>query len=339
MIDLLLPRAPLGLLPVVLFLSALVYLDSYKLVRRRAVLTVLCIGGVGAGAGYWINVAILGRFDIELITFSRYLAPVIEEILKGLIVVALIRFHRVGFPVDAAIFGFAAGTGFAIVENIYYLSVLADAHIAVWIVRGLGTAIMHGGATAIFAIIAHTLTEQRGAIGLKTLAPGFAIAILIHSAFNHFLFAPVLSTIGILVALPPLIIYVFNRSEDSLRQWMAIDFDADAELLRLINSGEFSESKLGSYLTMLRERFRPEVIADLLCYVRLHVELSMRANALLMLRESGLDAPVDPDVKSMLEELEYLENSIGKTGQLAIKPFLRMSSRDLWQIYILRKEQ
>ncbi len=77
-------------------------------------------------------------------------------------------------------------------------------------------------------------------------------------------------------------------------------------------------------------------MADLLCYVRLHVELSMRANALLMLRESGLDAPADPDVKSMLEELKYLEGSIGRTGQLAVKPFLRLTSRDLWQIYILR---
>jgi hypothetical protein len=29
--------------------------------------------------------------------------------------------------------------------------------------------------------------------------------------------------------------------------------------------------------------------------------------------------------------------SIGKTGQHALKPFLRLSSRDLWQLYMLGK--
>jgi hypothetical protein len=39
----------------------------------------------------------------------------------------------------------------------------------------------------------------------------------------------------------------------------------------------------------------------------------------------------------MLEELKYLEKSIGRTGQMAVKPFLRMSSRDLWQLYMLEE--
>ena len=45
--------------------------------------------------------------------------------LKALIVVVLIRTHRIGFLVDAAILGFAVGTGFALVENLYYLRLAA----------------------------------------------------------------------------------------------------------------------------------------------------------------------------------------------------------------------
>ena len=40
---------------------------------------------------------------------------------------------------------------------------------------------------------------------------------------------------------------------------------------------------------------------------------------------------------TLSQELEYLEGSIGKTGQLAMKPFLQVSRKDLWQLYMLGK--
>lgn len=334
MVDLIL-RGSVGLLPVLIFLAVLVYLDSYKLVRFRAVLIAIAAGGLSAGVSYFANDLALQATGLSITPFSRYISPLIEEVFKGAILVYLIRKHRIGFPVDAAIFGFAAGTGFAMIENLYYLGMMSNAHIAVWIVRGFGTAIMHGGATAIFGIVAHTLAEEKQSTGLAVLLPGFLVAAVVHSAFNHFLFAPVLSTLGILVLLPPLLIFVFQRSEASLKKWLAIDFDADTELLELINSGDFSDSKVGHYLNSIREHFKPEVLFDLLCYLRLHVELSMRSTGMLMLRESGFDVPADDEVKGMLEELRYLEKSIGPTGQRAVRPFLRMTSRDLWQLYML----
>ncbi len=75
----------------------------------------------------------------------------IEELLKAAVIVVLMRTHRIGFPVDAAICGFAVGTGFAVVENLYFLHAMPDAGMGTWIVRGFGTAFMHGGVTAIFA--------------------------------------------------------------------------------------------------------------------------------------------------------------------------------------------
>jgi len=337
MLENLIPRASVGLLPVAVFLAALVFYDSYKLVRLRAVLLTIAAGAVAAVASYFANIWLLDSSGIEFVTFSRFVSPIVEEILKSLIVVYLIRSSRIGFPVDAAIFGFAAGSGFAVVENVYYLGVLSEAHIAVWVVRGFGTAIMHGGAVAIFGMLTHTICEERQSTKPWMFLPGLAAAIVIHSVFNQFLFAPVLSTVGILVLLPPIIMFAFDQSERSLRKWMEVDFNADTELLELINSGQFSDSKVGQYLGAVRDRFRGEVIADMFCYLRLHVELSMRASGMLMLRESGFDIAPDPEIKGMLEELRFLERSIGKTGQMAMKPFLRLSSRDLWQLYMLEE--
>lgn len=328
-------HALLGLLPVSCFLATLVLLDSYKLVRIRWVLSTIGLGCLAAVLSYSINAAGLQWLDIEFVSYTRYVAPFAEEALKSLVIVVLMRHNRIGFLVDAAIFGFAVGTGFAILENLFYLRLLPDTGLGTWIVRGFGTAFMHGGSTAIFAVVSHALVGQKTTLGAIAFLPGFVVASLTHSVFNHFFFSPILNTLAVLVALPILLMIVFQHSERSVADWLGASFDADAELLQLINSGEFSSSKAGLYLHSLKEKFEGPVVADLLCYLRLHIELSIRAKGLLMMRESGFMNKTGEETKAKLEEMKYLEKSIGATGKLALKPFIRMSREDLWQFYML----
>ena len=239
---------------------------------------------------------------------------------------------------DAAIFGFAVGTGFALVENLLYLHQSPDAALGVWIVRGFGTAIMHGGTTALFAVMGLARLEKGGpSKGQARLLIGFALAVALHSAFNHFFLSPVLSTVGILGVLPPVLHAAFARSERAVGEWLGQGFDADTEMLELINSGRLSDSPVGQYLHTMKDRFHGPVVADLLCYLRLYTELALRAKGILMMRENGFDIPVDDATRAKFAEMRYLETSIGKTGLLAIEPMLHMSHKDLWQLYMLGK--
>ena len=113
--------------------------------------------------------------------------------------------------------------------------------------------------------------------------------------------------------------------------------DADRHLLELRDSGRFSESPHGKYLYALRERFSGEVVADLLCYLRLHVELALRAKGVLMMRENGIEVPIEEATREKFEEMRYLEGAVGRTALRAVKPLLHMSRRDLWQLYMLGK--
>ena len=330
-------RPLLGLAPVACFLGALVALDSYKLVSLKAVLAVLAAGAAMAGVAYAINGEILARVDVDFVAFTRYGAPVIEEVLKAAIVVLLVRTHRIGFLVDAAIVGFAAGTGFALVENLLYLRIAPEASLGSWLVRGFGTAIMHGGATAIFAVMGLAMVERAGRASLVSFAPGFAAAVALHSAFNHFFFSPFVSTIGIAVVLPLILQVVFSRSEAAVGRWLGTGFDADTEMLELIGSGKLSDSPVGRYLHQLKEKFQGPVVADLLCYLRLHTELALRAKGILMMRENGFEVPIDAPTREKFTEMRYLEKSIGATGRRALSPMLHMSHKDLWQLYMLGK--
>lgn len=324
----------LGLLPVCCFLAGLVYLDSYKLVPIRWVLTVIVLGCGTAVLSYPVNLVGLEWVGIEFTAYTRYFAPFVEEALKALVIIMLMRHNRVGFLVDAAILGFAVGAGFAIFENMFYIRIVPETQLGTWIVRGFGTAIMHGGATAIFAVTTHAIAGHNQTIGKAAVLPGFLIASITHSVFNHFFFSPIVNTLVVLLCLPLLLVAIFDRSERAVADWLGMGFDADTKLLQLINSGEFSASKAGLYLHSLREKFEGPIVADLLCYLRLHTELSIRAKGLLMMHESGFANKTGEETKAKLEELKYLEGSIGTTGKLAIKPFMQMSQKDLWKFYL-----
>ena len=314
----------LGFLPVALFLLTLVYLDSYKLVQLRTLVILIIVGcaiaAVSLALNDWLLFAGLNRRVL-----TRFVAPVIEEILKAIPIFWMLRSRRIGFLIDAAICGFAVGSGFALAENLYYLSTLASAPPALWVVRGFGTAVMHGGTTAIFAIVGKS---KRAFVGL-------VLAMVLHSLFNHFILSPPLTTLIIVLVFPPLMLLAFSQSERSLRDWLGTGFDLDAELLKAMRSGEFAESNPGQYLQSLRDHFDGAALADMLCYLQLNAELSLRAKGVLMLRESGFPVSKDAEVTEKLTELRFLKESIGKTGELALAPLLHHTPQDLWQLQVL----
>ena len=322
--------------PVLLFLGALVLIDSYKLVALRAVLVAVVAGAVAGLVAYAVNVWLRPTLGMDLARYSSYVAPVVEETLKAAYLVYLLARNRVGFVVDAAILGFAIGTGFAFLENVYYLRVSPEATIWTWIVRGFGTAVMHGGATAILAMVTRAL-HNRVAASFRPhlLLPGLVVAVVLHSFYNQFIVQPLLVTALIMLIFPYAIIGVFQLSEKETRAWLGSGFDTDQELLRAMRLGQTAETPVGQYLTTLRSRFSPEVIVDMMCLLRLRAELGIRAKGLLMIREAGFDKPPDPSVRETFVEMKYLEKSIGRTGMLALNPFMHTSTRDLWELNML----
>ena len=329
-------RAPIALVPVLLFLAALLQCDSYKLLRLRTVLAIVAAGALAAGAGYLVNNQAYASFAGSFEAYSRYVSPWIEELLKAVCLMFLIRTRRVGLAVDAGIAGFALGTGFALVENLYYLASRPDTVLAVQVIRGFGTAIMHGGTATVFAMISVTLYERRPSGGPQLLLPGLLAAVALHTAFNALLVRPAIATLAILLALPLVIYLVFQRSERNLRQWLDADLDANVRLLEQIQSGAFLDTPGGRYLESLRDRFHGEVLADMLCYLRLHGELALRAKGILLMHESGLEEPpIDAETHAQLVEIAALERAIGRTGRLALRPLVLATGKDLWQLTLL----
>ena len=132
-------------------------------------------------------------------------------------------------------------------------------------------------------------------------------------------------------------IAVFDRSRKATREWLSAGFTSDLDFLSTILAGDVAATRAGEYLRSLTSRFPGPVVADMLCLIRINLELSLRGKGVLVAREAGLDLPVGADVRANLEELKYLEKAVGPTGLLAIGPLLKSSRRDLWHLYMLEE--
>jgi protease PrsW len=334
-------RAAMALGPVLLFLLALHLLDSYKLVRPRRILLGLIGGGAMGLVGYLVNSTLLELTGMDHLPFAYGIAPVVEEILKASLVFWFLKSGRAGFLVDAAILGFAVGAGFSLLENLYYLSRIPDAPLIVWAIRGFGTALMHGGCTAIFAVAARSLARRWSGSLLRAAWPGLMIAALLHAGFNRAMIQPIITTLILLLVLPATFWFVYRRGEKYLREWVGRGFDRDQELLTLIKEGRVVDSPLGRYLISLKASFRSDTVADMLCLLRLQAELSIIAKGSLLLRQHGFpDKPGQNKNQELLEklaEVRWLEQSVGRAGLLALRPVSHCSDRRRWQRHFLRE--
>jgi RsiW-degrading membrane proteinase PrsW (M82 family) len=328
----------IALLPVIVLVVVLFRLDSHRLLGTHFMARVFLAGALSAVVCYWINAFALEFITLDFEGYSRYIAPLIEETVKASILIYLFRTNRIGFLIDAGILGFAVGAGFSFVENIWYLHLASDAHYGVWMVRGFGTAIMHGGATALFAIVSETMTERHLKMNFLYYVPGLIVAFLLHSIFNHFPISPVLSTAVTLLILPTILFLLFERNETTIHNFLEMDFAAHRKLLKQIDHGIFTGCEAGRFLKDMQEKLEAPVAAEMMEYFHLHTELVLNAESILLAREKGVDVDIGAEIQEKLDRMHKLEDHIGKAGLRTLRPHLQFTAKDMWEIHLLEDE-
>jgi RsiW-degrading membrane proteinase PrsW (M82 family) len=175
--------AAIAIIVPLLALAAALMLDRQ---RGQLIAVVLALGW---GLGCTLIAAPVNGWWLEAYGFASLAvvgAPIIEEVLKAAALPVLIAARRATWFVDGALLGLAAGTGFAIRENLLYLRAApAGTDVSLALARVTSTNLMHAGCTAIVgAGIAVTIVLpcwRRVLIGLACLATSMSL----HSAFNR----------------------------------------------------------------------------------------------------------------------------------------------------------
>lgn len=142
------------------------------------------------GAAMFMLVSLLNRnlLRLELVeqlTLVQFIAPITEEILKGLLFVYLFRKINFTYFVDGAIYGFAVGIGFAVLENYEYIANFESAALSIAIGRVVSTNLIHASATALVGIAFGLARFQKGFRLVGQILAGLLVAMALHVMFNN----------------------------------------------------------------------------------------------------------------------------------------------------------
>ena len=327
-----------ALLPVVIYIAAVYFLDNFSLISvKRLLLLVLC-GMVAA-------LACFGLFRLTGLVLpegvSDFVNPVVEEAVKAVPLLILARRKRIAFFIDSVICGAAVGGGFSILENVFYLLLGEGMSMGTVLFRGLEVALIHMGCSAIVAaalMFAVRLAGRRRArLEVKrkdVLMAAFLLlaAPALHVAHNTFHFNPLLQFVVVFGSMAGLLVWTYQYDGDMIHRWLDKGLDKQVALLRAIREGHLGETRTGAFLLSVKDSFPPEVFFDVICYVKLNVELSVAAKSRFMLREAKLDIPLDEEqaltLLDQFEEYQLLEKRLGQSARMIIAPVVKFYPAD-----------
>ena len=340
-----------ALLPVVIYIFVVYQIDNFSLISvKRLVLLILC--------GMLTALLCFGIFQLtgEMLAdeHSDYLNPVMEEVVKGLPLLYLASRKKIVFFIDSVICGAAVGGGFSILENIFYL-LLGDGITGMGTVlfRGLEVALIHMGCSAIVAaglmLVIRLIERSRSKLDLKKSDIAMSVFLLLeapvlHVCHNAFHFNPLMQFIFVFGTMGGLLMWTYYYDVDMIHRWIDKGLDKQFALLDSIKSGQLDNTQTGKFLVSIKEKFPPEDFFDIICYVQLHVELSVAAKSRVMVRESGLvkDLPLSDENKTLIlsqyEEYKLLEKRLGKAARMTIAPVVKYYPADYKALEDLRAE-
>ncbi|GAA3650744.1 PrsW family intramembrane metalloprotease [Nonomuraea antimicrobica] len=190
----------LALAPVPLLLAAVLALDRMEPEPRSnlifafawgAGIAVLVAGVINSlNLHYIIDTAKLSEASARNIA-ATFGAPVVEETMKGLVLLGLLKFRRAELdgPTDGVIYASMVGLGFAMSENVsYYLGALSTSGVkglAVTVVlRGVLSPLAHPLFSSMIGVAVAYAAQRRGPERVTYVLVGWSAAMILHGLWN-----------------------------------------------------------------------------------------------------------------------------------------------------------
>ena len=333
-----------ALVPVLAMLAVFVWLDAFRLMNLKEILILLMLGAIGALAAWPVSGRLLDTLPIGFSLYSRFVAPWIEEAIKAVIMIGLFRMNRIGYKLDAVISGFAIGAGFSVVENIIYLTIFPHYGTGTWLVRGFGTAIMHGTTLAVLATVAHEFAERETReaaadfdFSLMWFVPGYGVAVALHIAFNQFPYRPMIAMMAAILVAPIALILILNLGTAEAQRWLAAECAEHHAQLEALRGGRWPNGQAGAKIAALAERLDAESAKRISRYWELQAWLVAQAEEVMMEEAAG-DAEFDASaVQAAFAEAEGLKRALGRSTFAALEALLPFSRNDYWEVSELRQ--
>jgi RsiW-degrading membrane proteinase PrsW (M82 family) len=309
--------------------------DLYKTGTFRFVVLSFLWGTVAFAIVAFINRMLIGNNIFERLTVLQFIAPFEEEILKGLILIYLIRRPQFTYFVDGAIYGFAVGIGFAVVENYDYILETTSGALDVAIGRVISTNLIHATGSAIVGIAAGLARFSRGSGRILRVIAGLILAILLHTGFNNLvtrvesgwllIYAAVVGIAGV------------GAIWASIRRGLAEEKAWIEETLGMADRVTASEaavvhriSDLDAILKPLAMRFGEEKASQIEEFLFMQARLGILRKTLEKLPDESLLESTRVEITQIQQEMDAARRSVGSITMMYLRSIFPETDISLW---------
>jgi RsiW-degrading membrane proteinase PrsW (M82 family) len=313
--------------------------DLYSTGSRNVI-----IGSFGWGIFAFILASTLNRYLINTVGVDwfmlvRFIAPVEEEIFKGLILLFLVRRRQFSNFVDGAIYGFAIGIGFAVIENWeYLLSSDQNVQLMVAVVRVISTNLMHAAGSSIIGVaMGRSRLKDRTGQVLFAIG-GLLLSGTLHVIFNVVSNIPNVSTIIVIITITLIGLFSYAFIFDQIRRGLKDNKAAIERKLGMVDRVTAGETKAVLNLENIEEVFNDLAVmfgpekAE-------HMETLLKKQALLGILRRNQDEMQDlalletnrKEMDAVRSEMDDLREMIGAYPMLFLRGVFPEEESPMWE--------
>ena len=318
------------------FLYFIHWLNFFETHKARYIVLGLIWGAFSVEFSYLVDHPI--RLVLGMPFVATHLAPTVEEVFKSLVLLYLVRRADTASFVDGAVYGFATGVGFAIAENMLYLSrVDLDTGLVVGTLRAFAASILHGSTTAIVGMAVAGFPLGRIKHPLLAWVIGLAVAISIHTAFNNTAFhtfafgqtgfiAIACIAFAALILACSAIVWGLRLERRRLRKSLGMKSGVSRGEAMLVQRAEDFDDLLAPIEERFGEVKREQVSNALL----LSAQLAMKQELIRKTRDPEMRAELAPQITELKRELKQARNDVGIYIMSYVRSIVPKTTWSLW---------
>jgi len=322
-----------------LYLYAMNALDLYKMGNFRWIIGCVFAGGVAYGLAYVTNkFVILDNALLDRSAIVRYFAPFSEEIFKALLLIYLVRRPNFTYFVDGAIYGFAAGIGFAVFENWEYILGYGDAGMTVAITRIISVNLIHAASSAMVGIAFGLSRFERSFKKLRTILVGFALAMLLHGFFNNLVdrnliqgLLELIVGVGVSFGAAIIIGVMIKRGLAHEKVWIEEKLGAADRVTEREAAVVHRMEDLGELLEPIYDKFGSEKGDACKKFLSTQAKLGIMWKTLDKLPDEKMRAGVESQMDKIRADMDTARREVGSYVMLYIRNIFPPDSSQVWE--------
>ena len=285
-----------------------------------------------------INPLLISMGIADYNSLVRFYAPISEEILKVIIIIFFIRQADFTYFVDGAIFGFAVGIGFAIIENFEYVLGSPETAVMQAVGRVLSTNLMHATGSGVLGIALGIARLKRTSSRNLIILSGLILAIGIHMAFNN-LVTRVDSGLLLLYAAVAgfsgagFIVFVIKRGLKNEKSDIEERLNQEEGITAQEASAVQQADKMKQFLAPVAEKFGSKKVQQIEKFIRMQAKLSILRKSVASFDEIGdekMRSLTEKQIETLRKDMNILRRDVGTYCMLYLRGTFLQESSPLW---------